>query len=68
MDSRQLEYISEFKFVEYVLDESGTDGAECCRKVASGREVVFAIRSLVNVESLYLDCVRVCMRVCLCLF
>ena len=31
-----------------VLDKSGTDGAECSRKVASGRGVVGVIRFLVN--------------------
>ena len=40
-----------------VLDESGTDGAECSRKVASVRRVAGAIRSLVN--TLQLECARV---------
>ena len=31
-----------------VLNESGTDEAECSRKVASGRRVADSIRSLVN--------------------
>ena len=31
-----------------ILDESGTDEAECRRKVGSGRRVAVAIRSLVN--------------------
>ena len=30
------------------MDESGTDGAECNRKVVSGRRVASAIRSQVN--------------------
>ena len=34
------------------MDESGIDEAECSRKVASGRKVAGAIRSLVNVRSL----------------
>ena len=41
-----------------VLDESGTDGAECSRKVASER-VTGAIRSLVNARDLQLECARV---------
>ena len=41
-----------------VLDKSGTDGAECNRKVASGR-VAGAIRSLVNARDLQLECARV---------
>ena len=41
------------------MDESGTDGAECSRKVASGKRVAGAIRSLVNGRDLQLECVRV---------
>ena len=43
----------------YVLDESGTDGVECSRRVASGRRVVGAIRALVNARDLHLECARV---------
>ena len=35
----RLEHVSEFKYLGCVLDESGTDEAECCRNVASGRRV-----------------------------
>ena len=38
----------EFKYLECVLDESGTDEAEYSRKVASWRRVAGSIRSLVN--------------------
>ena len=38
------------------MDESGTNGAECNRKVASGRRVAGAIRSLVNARDLQLEC------------
>ena len=34
-------------------------GAECSRKVASGRRVAGATRSLVNARDLLLECVRV---------
>ena len=54
-----LEYVSEFKYLGYVLDESSTDGAECSWKVASKRKVVGAIRSLVNARDLQLECARV---------
>ena len=40
----------------FVLDESGTDGAEFSRKVASGRRVASAIRSLINARNLQLEC------------
>ena len=36
-----------------ILDESGTDKAECRRKVANGRRVAGAIRSLVNARVLH---------------
>ena len=36
------------------MEELETDGAECSRKVARGRRVVGAIRSLVNARELML--------------
>ena len=30
--------VLEFKYFGFVLDESGTVGAKCCREVASGRK------------------------------
>ena len=42
-----------------VLDESGTYEAECSRKVASGRRVAGAVRSLVCARSLQLERARV---------
>ena len=56
MDGMRLEPASEFKYLECVLDISGTDEAECRRKVASGRRVAGAIQSLVNVRGLQLKC------------
>ena len=50
----RLEYVSEFKYLGRVLDESGTDEAEFSRKVASGRRLAGAIRYRVNVRSLQL--------------
>ena len=41
------------------MDESGTDRAEYSWKVASGRRVAVAIRSLVNARDLQLECARV---------
>ena len=57
VDGIRLEYVSEFKYLGCVLDESGTD--ECSRKVVSMRKVVGAIRFLVNARSLQLEYVRV---------
>ena len=59
VDGVRLEHVSESKYLGCVLDESGTDGAECSRKVASGRRVAGAIRSLVNAKDLQLECARV---------
>ena len=39
VDGIRLEHVVEFKYLGSVLDESGTDGAECSGKVASGRRV-----------------------------
>ena len=55
VDGIRLEHVSEFKYFGCVLDELGTDGAECSRKVASERRVAGAISSLVNVRSLQLE-------------
>ena len=55
----RLERVSEFKYLGCVLDESGKYEAECSRKVASGRRVAGAIRSLVNARSLQIECARV---------
>ena len=41
------------------MDKLGSDEPECSRKVASGRRVAGAIRSLINVKSLQLECARV---------
>ena len=41
------------------MDESGTNGTESSRKVASGKRVAGAIRCLVNARDLQLECARV---------
>ena len=64
----QLEHVSEFKYFRCVLNESGTDEAECSRKVGSGRRVAGAIRFLVNAGSIHLECARVFHEHCSCLF
>ena len=48
----RLEQVSEFKYLRCVLDESGTDEAECRWKGVSGRRVAGAIRFIVNTWSL----------------
>ena len=58
-DEIRLEHASEFKYLRCVLDESVTDVAECSRKVASGRRVAGAIRSLVNARDLQLECASI---------
>ena len=59
VDGARLEHVSEFKYLGCVLDESCTHGAECSRKVASGRKVAGAIRSLVNAMDLHLASAKV---------
>ena len=41
------------------MNEAGTDGAECSKKVARGRRVAGAIKSLVNASYLQLEYARV---------
>ena len=53
IDEIRLEHVSEFKYL------GCTDGAECSRKVASGRMVAGATRSLVNGRNLQLQYARV---------
>ena len=59
VDEIRLEHVSEFKYLECVLEESGTDGTGCSRMVTSGRKVAGAIRSLVNAMDLKLEWARV---------
>ena len=56
LDGEELEQVSEFKYLGYMLDDKGTDDAECGRKVSSGRKVAGAIKSLVNAKGLSLEC------------
>ena len=53
IDSMQLEHVSEFTYLGYVLDESGTDEAVHHRRGVAG-----AIRSLVNARGLQLKHAR----------
>ena len=53
VDGIQLEHISKFKYLWCVLDKSGTNGAECTKKVVGGKRVAGAIRNL------QLECARV---------
>src|SRR5678815_3157944 len=65
LDGEQLEQVSEFKYLGYMLDEKGKDDAECSRKVVNGRKVAGAIKSLVNAKGLSLECARVLHEGCL---
>ena len=56
VDGISLEHVSECEYLGCVLDESGTDRAECSKKVVNGRRVAGAIRSLVNAMDLQLEC------------
>ena len=52
-DGIRLEHVLVFKYLKCVLDESGTDEAECRRRVAGD------IMSLVNARSLQVECAMV---------
>ena len=55
-DGVRLEHLSEFKYLECGLDESGTDEVECRRKRESERRVVGAISTLANARGLQIEC------------
>ena len=55
IDKIYLKHALEFKYQGCVLDESGTDEAECSKKLANGTRVAGAIRSLVNARDLQLE-------------
>ena len=55
----QLEHVSKFKYLGYVLDKSGRDEAESQRKGVNGGTIAAAFRSLVIVRGLQLECARV---------
>ena len=59
VDGIHLEHVSELEYFGYVLVELGTDEAECSRNMAIGRKVGGAIRCLVNVRGLQLECAKV---------
>src|SRR5678816_814811 len=50
---------TQLKYLGYMLDEKGTDDAECSRKVVNSRKVAGAIKLLVNVKGLSLECASV---------
>ena len=68
VDGIRLENFSEFRYLECVLDESGTDLAECSRKVTSARRVVGATRSQLMLGICSFSVLESCMKHCLCLF
>ena len=68
VDEICLEHVTEFIYFGCFLDESGTKGGECSRKVVSVRRVAGDIRSLANIKGLQLECSRSCMSDYLCLF
>ena len=59
MNRMQFEHASKFKYLGCVLDEVSTDEVESRRKVASGRRIAGAIRSLINSMGLQFESDRV---------
>ena len=55
----RLEHVQEFKYSGSVLDDSGSDEADCSRMVVSGRRVAGVVRFPVNIRSLQLECAKV---------
>ena len=48
VDGKQLEHVSDFRYLEYALDESDTNGVESCKKGINEWSVADVIRFLVN--------------------
>ena len=59
VDRGRFEQVSEFKYLGYFLNYSGTDDAECRRKIAKRRKDEGTIKSLANARGLQLECARV---------
>ena len=55
IDGTLLKHFSELKYLQYFLDESGTGGTECSRKVGIERMMIGAIRSLINAMDMKLE-------------
>ena len=53
-----LDHVSEFKYLECVLDETGTYGTECSTKLASGERIAFVNGFIVNARDFQLECVK----------
>ena len=67
VDGMRLEHVSQHTYSGYVLDEIGTDEAQCRRNLVSGRRVVGDIRSLVCRSNALGSCMRQCSRLFLCM-
>ena len=58
-----LKCVLDIKWLGLLLEESGTDGVECYRKLGSERRAVGIIRSLVLAKCLRLECIRILHKV-----
>ena len=65
--SKVMVLVMVFKYLGCVFDESGTDAAECSKKVVSGRRVAGVLRSLI-LGVCSLSGLGSCMSYCWCLF
>ena len=58
-DKRHMEYIPQVMHLQFALNELGTHGGECYRKLASDSKVVGAIRWVINQSISHPECARV---------
>ena len=56
---RQLGQISEFMYLTFVLDDSGTDGTERSKEMACGRKAVDGNRSHIKTQGVFVYDIRV---------
>ena len=64
-DERQMEHVSGFRFLEYILDESGREKVKYYCKVINNRKVAGAIRLPVNAVDFRFELVRLMQKDCL---
>ena len=55
MGRKRLDHVSEFKYLGCVLDEIGSDDAECRKKMGNRMKIASVISSMANARGLQLD-------------
>ena len=59
LDGKVLENVKEFSYLGSTLNDEGTDGNDCNKRVTKGRRRAAEIRSLVNERNLSIKCSKI---------